>query len=341
MTHSQTSTSVRIPPGEVVTQLFTSLKKYGFTDSSAEILARTFMENSLDGVYTHGLNRFPRFIRQVRDGQVKPTQQANLSHAAGAVEQWDGHLGPGILNALQATDRAMALARGFGMGCVALAGTNHWMRGGTYGWRAARQGCIFIGWTNTIANMPAWGAVDAKLGNNPLVLAIPYGDEAIVLDMAQSQFSYGAMEAAQLRQTQLPVPGGYDTAGNLSQDPSAILESQRALPAGYWKGAGLSLLLDMLATVLSGGQSTAQISRRTAEYGLSQVFIALDASRLGNAGALEQMVNAIIEDYRQSDPAPGAAPIRYPGESVLAHRAANSRDGIPVDERVWEEIRSL
>jgi len=80
-----------------------------------------------------------------------------LIHAAGVVEQWNGRLAPGLLNAERCTNRALEIAEDNGMGCVAIADTNHWMRGRTYGWQAARNGFVFIGWTNTEANMPAWG----------------------------------------------------------------------------------------------------------------------------------------------------------------------------------------
>ena len=108
--------------------------------------------------------------------------------------QWDGQSGVGVLNAMMCTERAMTLASKFGMGCVALANTNHWMRAGAYGRKAANAGFAFIGWTNTNSNTPAWGAVDARLGNNPLIMAVPYGSDAIVLDMAMSQYSYGALD---------------------------------------------------------------------------------------------------------------------------------------------------
>ena len=52
------------------------------------------------------------------------------------MEQWNGQLGPGILNAQFAADQSMKLAGEYGIGCVALSNTNHWMRGGTYGWQA-------------------------------------------------------------------------------------------------------------------------------------------------------------------------------------------------------------
>ena len=64
---------------------------------------------------------------------------------------------------------------------------------------------IFIGWTNTTAIMPAWGAKNSKLGNNPLVVGIPYRNEAVVLDMSMSQFSYGAMELTELKMKNYPL----------------------------------------------------------------------------------------------------------------------------------------
>jgi 3-dehydro-L-gulonate 2-dehydrogenase len=234
----------------------------------------------------------------------------------------------------------MEIADQQGMGCVALANTNHWMRGGTYGWRAARKGYVFIGWTNTTANMPTWGALDSKLGNNPLVLAVPYQQEAIVLDMAMSQFSYGALELNQMKDQQLPVPGGFTSDGQLTTDPGEILRSQRILPVGYWKGAGLSLLLDILATILSGGLPVQAISKQKAECSVSQVFLTIALSKLTNYHAIAATVQGIIDDYHQSVSAQSAKVV-YPGERVLSLRMENEKKGIPVLKTIWDQIQAL
>jgi 3-dehydro-L-gulonate 2-dehydrogenase len=235
----------------------------------------------------------------------------------------------------------MALATQHGMGCVALGSTNHWMRGGAYGWKAAKAGFAFIGWTNTVANTPAWGALDSKLGNNPLVLAVPFQGEAVVLDMAMSQYSYGAMELHALKGEKLPVPGGYDEQGQISDDPKAILKSRRTLPVGYWKGAGLSLLLDVLATILSGGLPVAEITKLPAECNVSQVFIAVNLSGLQHSNAIPGLIKQIIDDYHESVPVEGPHKVRYPGEKVLKIRAENSINGIPVLKQVWVETLAL
>jgi 3-dehydro-L-gulonate 2-dehydrogenase len=332
--------TIHIPALEMEALFNSILLKQGFKNKKAQTCARVFSENSIDGIYTHGVNRFPKFIEYSKKGFVDKDGEAVLQYKFGGIEQHNGNNGPGILNALQATATATKLANEFGIGCVAMGNTNHWMRGGTYGWLAAKAGYVLIAWTNTTALMPAWGATNTRLGNNPLVIALPYKNEAIVLDMAMSQYSFGAMELAAMKGEQLQVLGGFDTAGKLTTDPASIIQSRRPLPIGCWKGAGLSLLLDILAAVLSGGLATHQISAQQAEHSLSQVFIAIDISKLGNRSAIAQAVENIISDYKQSLPQNGST-ITWPGQRVLATREKNLAEGIPVLKSTWEEILQL
>lgn len=334
------TSGLRIPPSIMESEFKRILLKYDFTEEKAATLADIYTVNSLEGVYTHGVNRFSKFIKYVIDGYVKPHEEPVCIHRAGVLEQWNGKLGPGPLNALVCTDRAIEIASQQGMGCVAIANTNHWMRGGTYGWRAAKQGHAFIGWTNTIKNMPVWGGINSKLGNNPLVIAVPYQNEAIVLDMAMSQFSYGALDLHVLRNQQLPVPGGYDKQGVLTTDPASIRESERTLPIGYWKGSGLSLLLDILASVLSSGFPVLEVSKQNVENNLSQVFITINLAKLKNASTIPTLLQQIIDDYHQSVPDRDSK-ILYPGERVLRVREENAKNGIPVIQKVWDEIMAL
>lgn len=330
--------TVRVGVEEMEATFTAILVKNGFSPEKAQQCAAIFTSNSLDGVYTHGVYRFPRFIEYIHKGVIHPDAKPSLVQRCGALEQWNGNLSPGPLNAMHATHTAMKLAQQYGLGCVGLSNTNHWMRGGTYAWQAAMAGFVFIGWTNTTALMPAWGAVDSKLGNNPLVMGLPYKEEAIVLDMAMSQYSYGAMELAVLSNEMLSVHGGFDVQGQLTNDPSAILASRRPLPVGYWKGAGLSLLLDILAALLSGGLPVHEIAKKETEHGLSQVFIAFNMLKLGEASGITKLLEGIINDYCSST-AEDKKQIAYPGERVVRTRKENREKGIPVMAKVWKEIK--
>ncbi len=332
----------RIPFEEVVEKLSAILLKLGFDETSAARCAIIFATNSLEGIYSHGLNRFPRFVEYVKKGLVNVDAKPKKIAQAGALEQWDGNLAAGPLNATAMTNRSIELAQKYGLGCIGLRNTNHWMRGGTYGWQAAKKGYAFMGWTNTIANMPAWGAKDCKLGNNPFVIAIPYNNEAIVLDMAMSQFSYGKMEDLALKNQELSLFGGINKKGEFTKNPKEILETRRPLPIGYWKGSGLSLLLDLLATILSAGLSTSEItSQNQYEYGISQVFICFDLKKLSNFPSIQAQLNDIIEDLKQSIIDDSTDNIRYPGERIEKVRYENLKNGIPVNFKIWKEIYCL
>src|SRR5438270_13517370 len=193
------SADIRIPYDELRDFLAAILERLGFTPERAHLCASLFADASLDGVDSHGINRFPRFVRAVRNGVVNLNAKPELVARFGGLERWDGHRGVGNLNARQCMDRAIALCREHGIACVALANTNHWMRGGAYGWQAAEAGIIGICWTNTMPNVPPWGSAEARIGNNPFIVAVPRKEGHVVLDMATSQFSYGALESYRLK----------------------------------------------------------------------------------------------------------------------------------------------
>lgn len=332
---------MRIPFETMKSQFYRILSNLGFTEERAQLCARMFAENSRDGVYSHGLNRFPSFVDSVRKGRIAINAEPIKLDGLGAIERWDGQLGPGMVNASRAMGRAIALSKEHGIGCVALRNTNHWMRAGSYGLQAAEAGCIGICWTNTIANIPPWGGKERKVGNNPIVMAIPGSEHPVILDAAISQFSYGQLQSYQLRDEQLPVEGGYDMEGNLTRDPAAIMQSGRALPIGFWKGTGMSLLLDLMGVMLSGGQSTYEItSKGTGEFGVSQVFIAFDPSLFQEQIPLNK-IDEILQDYHDSELAEGFGEIRYPGEDMFRRREDNLKNGIPVVPSIWEQVLQM
>ena len=332
---------LRVPYQELFDALFRVLLKTGFEPERARLSARLFADATCDGIYSHGLNRFPQYVSMIHNGCIDPRAHSELVASCGSLERWDGRFGPGNLNAYQCMERAIAIARDSGIGCVALANTNHWMRGGSYGWQAAEAGVIGICWTNTMANLPPWGASSPRLGNNPLVIAVPRPGGHVVLDMAMSQFSYGTMASYRRSGQPLPVEGGFDAEGRLTRDAATIEASQRPLPIGYWKGSGLALVLDMLAAMLSGGLATHQIRPDTfRETGVSQVFVAIDPSPLDRDGLAAHLSDEIVE-HLQWRPDAAEARVRYPGERTLRTRKENLEKGIPVEPDIWQDVQGM
>lgn len=331
---------LRIPFEQLVRTLTEIFLKYDFSSKRAQLCADLFANANLDGVASHGLNRIPEFLRMISQGYVDVHAEPFLLNYFGVFERWDGKLGPGNLNAYFCMNRAIQSAKESGIGCIALRNTNHWMRGGSYGWQAVNEDCIGICFTNTRPNIPAWGGSEVKLGNNPMVFAVPRKESPIVLDMALSQFSYGKIESYFRREQSLPYGGGFDQEGNITKDPGVILEKELGLPVGLWKGAGLSLITDLLTSLLSEGDSTFEIGQKDEEHGISQLFLCFYLPKLGIPEFPDEKIDAILQDL-QSSAVFGKEKVRFPGENTMKVRHDNLKKGVPVDKDIWENISDI
>ncbi len=332
---------IKLKYEELCEVLTGKLIKYNFQPDRAELCASIFATNNLYGVASHGTNRFVAFIKLINLGFIDPNAEPVKVNSFGALEQWDGKSGPGPLNALSVTDRAIDLAAENGLGCVALKNANHWMRAGAFGWHAAEKGFILIAFTNAFPMMPPWGSKEPAIGNNPLCIAVPRENGHIVLDMAMSRYSYGQLSTHKRANKELPFEAGYDNEGNLTKDPAVVYENRRVLPIGFWKGSGLSIVFDLIATVLSGGKASHELIESGHDTGMSQVFIAIDPGRFANSNYINNTVDEIIRSIKDSAPAKDSDEILYPGERALSRKEMYLKDGIPVEDLIWQRIIDL
>lgn len=334
---------MRIPFEEAVAVMKEKLVKYGSPEDYAQEVAYVMAENSLEGVYTHGINRYMRLINNMKDGLTLPNEVCEKVAGLGGYEVWDGKLGFGIVNARICTNRAIELAKEHGIACVSLRNTNHWLRGATYGKMTAEAGMLGIHFTNARTNMCAWGTQQHALGNNPLVLAVPRANgDHVIADTSFSQYSYGKLQLARLEGRTMELPGGYDQNGELSRDPDVILKSQKLLPVGQWKGASIAMLLDLITSVSSFGNCAAMVTKLGGkdEHAFSQTFIAINPLALGDEETFSHIVEEAVTYVLEAKPLPGAK-VRYPGQMTRTRRQENLDNGIPVDEGIWSSICAL
>lgn len=336
---------LRLPADQIEQQVIRILRTRRVPEEDARVFAAIIAENCLDGVTSHGVTRFPAYVGNIDDGYMKPTAKPERLAAHGAIEQWDGNRALGPIACTRFMERAMELAAEHGIGCVAARNSTHWLRAGTYGRQAARGGFAAICWTNARPGMPAWGGSRLRLGNNPIVFALP-GNPPVVVDIAMSQFSYGRIQEAALAGKSLPVPGAIGFDGKPTTDAAEIIETLKAgayrlLPTGFWKGSAMAFALDALAAVLSGGLASREVETETpADIGVSQVFIAFDLKRWISAPELEHRLGELIDHLRNGhDGVP--EDIRAPGEGTARVRARNMAEGVPVDEEIWAKILAL
>ena len=331
---------IKIPYNELFNTFELILLKNGFSKSDSKICSEIFTENTLVGVSSHGVNRFPGFIKLVKSKHINPSASPIKENSFNAFEQWNGLYGAGPLNAKLMSNRAIELSDEFGIGLVALKNSNHWMRPGYYAWEAADKGYVFICWTNTIPIMPPWGAKEPRIGNNPIVLGVPRNEGNVVLDMALSQYSYGKLSNYKRENKELPYYGGYDNEGKLTKDAAVIYENNRTLPIGLWKGSGFSLLLDLIATILSGGNSTHDLGKKKIDSGMSQIYIAINPNKFASKEILNISINEMLEFYLSAEK-DGNEPLSYPGERIIKTKNENLKNGIEINKEIWKKVISL
>tara|TARA_Y100001949_G_C15817574_1_gene256292 strand:- start:61 stop:636 length:576 start_codon:yes stop_codon:yes gene_type:complete len=189
--------------------------------------------------------------------------------------------------------------------------------------------------------MPPWGGKDSRTGNNPFVVSIPRKAGHVILDMAISQFAFGKINDYKLRGKKLPFPGGWDENDELSNDPERITLKERGLPIGYWKGSALSIILDMLATLLSAGDSTFKISQKPFETGISQVYLCIYPGILKDQDLQQRLINEIIDYTHNVEPMHPGDTTYYPGERSAQTKIKFKKEGMPVSQAVWDHVLQL
>ena len=324
---------------EAVKRMARGLERF-LNAQDARRFAEIFAGNSLDGVYSHGMNRYPRYLSDMESGlcDAKVTQAERVS-GLGGLEVWDAHFGVGPLIAQQMAERAIELAKTHGIACVALRNNSHWLRAGRYGLMMADAGMMGLCMTNTCMNLVAYGAKEPSTGNNPITIAIPRRAGSLVMDMAVSQYAFGKLEIMAQEGGMLDTPCGYDTDGNLTCDPKKIVESGLMTPMALWKGSALSIMIDLMVSMLSLGRTSLTIGTPAdGEKGMSQMFVCMNPAAVIDMDKAEAQMEKTIAFLNSLEPKDGVHGVHAPGENLEKTRARNRERGIPVTEDTWQKI---
>jgi len=301
-------------------------------------------EADLTGVPSHGVRMLPLLVRALREGRASRDPQIRTLRESSAACVLDCDNGPGRYVALQAMGRAMEKARDAGVGVCVAARTTHWGRAHAYACRAAASGMIALCTTNAIPNMTGWGSSRPLLGNNPLAIGVPRGAglDPIVLDMAMSQAAVGKVGTFLREERAVPVGWGLDRSGRPTTDPAEIVASQRYLPMGEHKGAGLAIMMEFLTGALAGAvlsHEIAQLDGSALDPNSSKFFLALRVDAFIGPERFYRKVEDLLRYLRES--AEPGQQILYPGERGWRTRDRYLCDGIPIHPKIAAQLREI
>ena len=318
----------------------------GLPEADALRCAELMTEADLTGADGHGILRLPQYIRRLNARGFNERPTLTVKKTAPATALVDGDTGMGHLVMSRATSEAIALARETGVSWVGVRRSNHAGPAGLYTEMPAAQGMIGIYAAVANANhMAAWGGIDLLLGTNPLAIGLPSGSGPLVFDMATSIVAYGTVKKYALRG--LAMPQGWFVRPETGE---AITDSSKSgegilLPAGEYKGAGLALMIGLLAGVLNGaafGRDVVDFNADdNSETNTGHFIVVVDIARFLPLPTFTAEVDRHIRDLRASKRLPGVEEIRLPGDRRAECRAERLRDGVPIAPALLAQLDKL
>jgi L-2-hydroxycarboxylate dehydrogenase (NAD+) len=307
----------------------------GLPEADSAKCAELMTEADLTGADGHGIFRLPQYIRRLNAGGFNKHPNITVTKNAPATALVDGDNGMGHLVMSRATTEAIAMAKETGVAWVGVRRSNHAGPAGLYAEMPAQHG--MVGLYAAVANanhMGTWGGTDLLLGTNPLAVGVPSGAGPLILDIATSIVAYGTVKKYALRGLAMPEGWFVD-----AQTGAPITDANRShegllLPMGEYKGAGLALMLGLIAGVLNGaafGRDVVDFNADDAsETNTGHFIIAVDIARFIPLETFKSEVDRHIGDLRHSKRLPGVDEIRLPGDRRAECRAERMRDGVPL-----------
>jgi L-2-hydroxycarboxylate dehydrogenase (NAD+) len=326
---------------------------HGADDDEASTFATALVRADLRGHTTQGIGLLPYVDELLRDGEMAFGRPLETVRETAATALLDGHRGVGQVVGSRAMALAIDKARSVGIGFVTVRGSSDYAMASAYVLQAVDAGLIGLSMSTGPILVAPWGGRDARFCTNPLALGVPAGRrDPIVIDMATSAYSMGAVVRAARDGRKLDTAGVVDADGRYSDDPASVIldvmarESRMSgalLPAGP-KGFGWVLLVELLSGLLSGERTwederPATSEDRPAHYG--QTFVAVDIASFQDPEAFGAAADRMIETLTASRPAEGFERIRLHGGEAAAEERRRRDEGVPIRDEEWAMAERL
>jgi LDH2 family malate/lactate/ureidoglycolate dehydrogenase len=302
-------------------------------EPDAAVVADCLVGADLRGVDTHGIARLPGYLDRLRRGLINPQPDLAPKRVTPVAAALDGQDGFGFVIGMRAIHEAIAMARAFGIGIVAVRRSTHFGMAASYVLPAIAEGFIAMVFSNASRAMPPWGGREALLGTNPFAAGAPGGSLGpFLLDMSPAVAARGKIRRAARRGETIPLGYALDPQGHPTTDPAAALAGV-VLPIGGYKGSGLSMLMDIMGGVISGaafaGDVTDQYKVFDRPQDVGHFFLAMKPDLFVSAADYRDRMDTLVARMRACPKADGFDEILIPGEPEARQEADRRRRGIP------------
>lgn len=328
-----------IPVAELTDFVAALFSSSGTSSDHARTISDVLIWASLRGVDSHGVSRVPRYLELLRSGEANPKPDIQVASGAPGCAVVDADRAPGPVALTAAAAEAAGRARTSGIGAVAVRRTVHTGAIGYYTSRIADAGLIGVAVVAGMPNMGYPGVQGAAVATSPLSIAVPaQGRPPVLLDMATATIALGKIAQYRNSGKALPEGAAATAAGVPTTDPNL---AKMPLPLGGAKGAGMSLLFEMLTSVLVQAPILSSFHSADPEgrvHRQNALLIALDPAAFGGGDSYPGSVSLTLDALQGLPRAEDVDDVYAPGDRSAATAAVRAEQGIPVSEKVWQEV---
>ncbi|TWB87789.1 ureidoglycolate dehydrogenase (NAD+) [Bradyrhizobium macuxiense] len=334
------STKKNIAHSDLLAFAAALLKAGGFAAHQADQTAEILVWANLRGIDSHGVLRIPRYVEMVELGLINPSAEISEVTSKGAMCVVDADCSPGAVAMNYATRMALLRADDHGLGWCSVRGMTHAGAIGFYAERIAKQGRVAIVMTASKPLMVYFGSRAEGVSTNPLAIAAPTLDpnRPLLLDMSTAAVALGKIMAAKDAGVAIPPGWGVDQTGQETTDPAKV---KAVLPMAGPKGSGLSLMIEVLASVLSGNPLVAAALNRGGDPGANGLVVALDPTAFCSDTSFAGSVSELCEAIKKLPPAVDTEGLYLPGERGFNEMERRLRSGIPVPAGTLSRLAAL
>ncbi|MFC1899442.1 Ldh family oxidoreductase [Chloroflexota bacterium] len=319
--------------------------KVGISPKDAQIAANMLVATDLRGVDSHGVARlYSHYINRLKSRQINANPQIKMSSFSPSTVLMDADQGLGFVIGNRAMSEAIRLAHEVGSGFVSVRNSTHFGAGANYSMMALKHGMIGISMTQGGKGVVIPHTLGPSAGINVMSVAVPAKKEKpYVLDMATSVVARGKLQLAQMRNVSIPEGWAVDKMGNPvtnADEADAILPLGGTPKLGSYKGFGLTFLVEILCSVLSGGLSYPKRPAGLNVPGPAHFFGAIRVDGFMPVEEFTQSMDAMIKACHNLPKAQGVDKVYMPGE-VEFETEENRKAGIPLHPKVIASLKTL
>ena len=315
----------------------------GVSERQAEMASSVMISASLRGIDSHGIAYLPVYVERIKKGVVDPKATPEIVKETANTAVVDCKNGLGQVGAVVAMDLAVKKALASNTGFAGVCNSGHFGMVSYYTLEAAKHNCIGIAMTNAPSSVAPFGGMEPLFGTNPISFAFPVKNKpSIVIDFATSAIARTKLRNMAADKQEIPEGWALNKEGYMAKTADEGYAGV-LLPAAGVKGYGLAIIVEVLSAVLTGAAFTTRVGGLVDDFTRSQnVGHFLGAISIESFLPMEQyhdMMGQFIGTIKGVKPMPGVQEVLYPGELEFKTESVRSKEGIPVNDGVWEKIQ--